>query len=84
MITKQAMKGIVSVRIGEDRERIILNLVDQNIYKNISEFVIEAIDEKLDPEINFKRRKNRILYDIRNNPDLRQELVKIFKELRDQ
>ena len=73
--------GIISVRIGEKREKLINSLVRDNLFKNISEFVIEAIDEKLEPEVNREKRRRRMLYDIKNNADLRSELVKVLSDL---
>jgi|LAHQ01.1.fsa_nt_gb Arc/MetJ-type ribon-helix-helix transcriptional regulator len=73
--------GIISVRIGEKREKLINSLVRDNLFKNISEFVIEAIDEKLEPEVNRNKRRSRILYDIKNNADLRNELIKVLSDL---
>ncbi len=73
--------GIISVRIGEKREKLINSLVHDNLFKNISEFVIEAIDEKLEPEVNRNKRRSRILYDIKNNADLRNELIKVLSDL---
>lgn len=73
--------GIISVRIGEKREKLINSLVRDNLFKNISEFVIDAIDEKLEPEVNRNKRRSRILYDIKNNADLRNELIKVLSDL---
>lgn len=76
-------EGTIGVRIGIEREEAILQLVNSGIYNTLTDFVIEAIDEKLYPEQKKRARVNRILWEMKNNPEIREELTKILNELKE-
>ena len=77
------VKGVLSVKVSAEREAQIQELVDRKVFKSISDFLNSAIDRQLDPEGYEKALLNRVLYDLKNNPDIRDELKRIFRESRD-
>jgi len=65
---------IINVRAGAERKCLIKELVDRGEYKTVSEFVNEALDEKLNRSQNTTRLKRQIFDLIKNDPDIRREL----------
>jgi Arc/MetJ-type ribon-helix-helix transcriptional regulator len=73
-------EGTVSARIGIEREKKAKELIEKGYYESISQIIIEALDEKLDPEKAAEKRLNKILYDLKNNPEIREEIKRLFTE----
>lgn len=77
------VKGTLSVKAGPEREEKIQELVDRKVFKSVSDFLIAAIDRQLDPAGYEQGVLNRVLYDLKNNQQIRDELRRIFRESRD-
>jgi Arc/MetJ-type ribon-helix-helix transcriptional regulator len=73
-------KGNIGARVGEERVKAIQKLVDDGVYATITDFINDAIDEKLDPEGYREAKLKRIVEDLKS-PEIREELKRIIKDL---
>jgi Arc/MetJ-type ribon-helix-helix transcriptional regulator len=74
-------KQYLGVRVEEEQLADINRLVELGIYNTTTDFVLDAIEEKLNPEKAKNARVNRIVYELKNNPEIREELTRIIKDL---
>lgn len=73
------MKQTVGVRVDDDLKREIQLLVEAGEYKDLSDFVREAVREKLHPNY-IEERRQRKLSAILTDPDIPDDIKKVIRE----
>lgn len=64
---------MIHARVPSAWKKEIQDLVDKGVYRDVSDFLREAIRNQLDPEVQTQRIKKKILSLAESDPQVRKE-----------